>query len=72
MRDQVERMLAQGMAAGEFRRSDPKALAHTLFEATLAFHHPRSVRENIAHDRVPQLHKVLDLLLAGVASGEPK
>ena len=72
MRDQVERILAQGMAAGEFRRSTPKALAHTLFEATLAFHHPRSVLENIEDDRVPQLRKVLNLLLAGLALGEPE
>jgi AcrR family transcriptional regulator len=72
LRDQLKSILTQGMAAGEFQRSNPKALAHTLFEATLAFHHPRSVRENLAHDRVPQLRKVLDLLLAGVATGTPQ
>lgn len=72
MRDQLERILAQGMAASEFRRGNPKVLAQTLFEATLAFHHPRSVLENIAHDRVPQLRKVLDLLLAGLTLGEPE
>jgi AcrR family transcriptional regulator len=70
MRDQLERMLAQSMAAGEFRRADPKATAQALFAGTAAFHHPRFVLEHIAQDRVPQLRKVLDLLLAGLARGE--
>jgi len=69
MRDQLEGMLAQGMTAGELRRTDPKATAQALFAGTVAFHHPRFVLEHIAQDRVPQLRKVLDLLLAGLARG---
>jgi len=70
MREQLERMLAQGMATGEFRRGDPKATAQALFAGTAAFHHPRFVLEHIAQDRVPQLRKVLGLLLAGLVRGE--
>jgi AcrR family transcriptional regulator len=72
IRDQIETILTQGMAVGEFRRRNPKALAQTLFEATLAFHHPRSVREHRGHDRIPELRKVLELLCAGLALGESK
>lgn len=66
MREQLERMLAEGMAAGEFRRADPKATAQALFLGTAAFHHPRFVLEHMRQNRVPQLRKVLDLFLAGL------
>lgn len=66
MREQLEEMLAEGMAADEFRRADPKATAGALFLGTAAFHHPRFVLESMDQDRVPQLRKVLDLLLAGL------
>jgi AcrR family transcriptional regulator len=72
MRDQLERMLADGMAAGELRRADPKAIAQALFLGTAAFHHPRFVLEHMREDRVPQLRKVLDLLLAGLTAKASK
>ena len=66
MREQLTRIVSEGMASGDVRRGDAKQVAQTLFQATVAFHHPRFVLENIAEDRVPQLRKLLDLLLAGL------
>lgn len=71
MRDQLERMLAEGVAAREIARADPKIMAQALFLGTAAFHHPRFVLENMRQDRVPQLRKVLDLLLAGLTANAP-
>ena len=56
----------EGMAAGEFRRADPKVTAQALFLGKAAFHHPRFVLEHWRQDRVPQLRKVLHLLSAGL------
>ena len=52
------------MVAGEFRRSNPKVLAQTLFEATLVFHSSRSVLEHVTHERIPELRRISDTLLA--------
>lgn len=65
--EQLEQMVQQGMASGELRVDDPKATAQTLFTATLAFHHPRLVLDNIQTDQVPQLEQLLDVLLAGIS-----
>ena len=72
MRDQLETMLVDGMAAGEFRRADPKAMAQTLFLGTAVFHHPRFVLEHTRQDRVPQLRRVLGLLLAALPANAAK
>jgi hypothetical protein len=72
LRDQIERLLAPGTAADELRHRNPTVLTHPLFEATVAFHPPRSVSEHRAQDRLPQRREVLDLLRAGVVTGEPE
>ena len=66
MMEQLTMILAEGMAAGDLRRGDVKQVAQTLFQATVAFHHPRFVLETIGEDRAPPLRKLLDLLLAGL------
>ncbi|MEN2978203.1 TetR family transcriptional regulator [Tistrella bauzanensis] len=38
--DQVARILADGMVAGDIRLGEPKAMARAVLTATAAFHHP--------------------------------
>jgi AcrR family transcriptional regulator len=72
MRGQLEHMLAEGMRKGELARASAKATAEALFLGTAAFHHPAFVAEHAREDRVPQLRKVLDLMLAGMHAASPK
>ena len=67
---QVERIIADGMAAGEFARggAEPAVLARVFQQATMAFHHPALVMQ----DPTPtdaDAHAVLGLLLAGLRAG---
>ncbi len=65
---QLERIVQQGMDSGEFKTADVKTVTHTLFIATIAFHHPKLVLENLGKDRLTQLNAVLNVLLEGIAA----
>jgi AcrR family transcriptional regulator len=65
---QLEQIVRQGMDSGEFKTADVKTLTQTLFVATLAFHHPKLVLENLDKDRLSQLNAVLKVLLEGIAA----
>jgi AcrR family transcriptional regulator len=65
---QLERIVQQGMEAGEFKNRDVKTVAQTLATATLAFHHPKLVLENLGKNRLTQLNAVLKVLLEGIAA----
>jgi AcrR family transcriptional regulator len=65
---QLEQIVRQGMDSGEFKTADVKTLTKTLFVATLAFHHPKLVLENLDKDRLSQLNAVLKVLLEGIAA----
>ncbi len=65
---QLEQIVQQGMDAGEFKTTDVRTLTQTLFAATLAFHHPKLVLENLDKDRLSQLNAVLKVLLEGIAA----
>ena len=66
---QIEKMISEGMVAGEFsRRLDARAAAGAFFHATSPFHHPAMLT------REPPLTEanarvVLALLLAGLRAG---
>ena len=66
---QVERIIADGIAAGEFARGPgPAVLARVFQHATLAFHHPALVMQ----DPTPtdaDARAVFGLLLAGLRAG---
>ncbi len=66
---QVERIIADGIAAGEFARGPgPAVLARVFQHATLAFHHPALVMQ----DPTPtdaDARAVFALLLAGLKAG---
>jgi AcrR family transcriptional regulator len=64
---QLEQIVRQGMDAGEFKTADVKTVTRTLFIATIAFHHPRLVLDNLDKDRLSQLNAVLKVLLEGIA-----
>ena len=66
---QVERIIADGQAAGEFARGqEPAELARAFQQATLAFHHPALVMQDPAPTD-EDARAVLGLLLAGLRAG---
>ena len=66
---QIARIVADGIAAGEFAVMDPKPTAAAILDATLRFHHPHHVRESGGRDRASELLRVTALLLAGLRAG---
>lgn len=42
---QIETIIREGMAGGEFREGDPRRLARAVFDATSRFHHPAHAGE---------------------------
>ncbi len=66
---QVERIIADGVAAGEFSdQPDPKTAARAFLYATSAFHHPAMiVLEPLPTEA--EARTVVDLLLAGLRRG---
>ena len=68
---QVEMIIADGMAAGEFTPGpSPAALARAFQQATLAFHHPALVMQDPSPTDA-DARAVLGLLLAGLRAGMP-
>jgi len=66
---QLEALVDAAMTSGAIARADASATARLLFEATLAFHHPKLVLARVAEDREPALRRLLDVLLTGLARG---
>jgi AcrR family transcriptional regulator len=66
-KEQLERIVSQGIEAEEFKKTNVQTLSHMLFTATLAFHHPKLVLDNLAKDRLGELNTLLDVLLKGIA-----
>lgn len=64
---QLRRIIADGIASGEFAVTDPDAAAATVFDATTRFHHPHFVREHPADPAAER--RVIGLVLAGLAAG---
>jgi AcrR family transcriptional regulator len=70
-KEQLERIVSEGMKAGEFKKANVQSVSGMLFTATLAFHHPKLVLDNLKQDRITQLNKLIDVLLLGI-SDKPK
>jgi hypothetical protein len=65
----LERMIAAGVAAGEFpRKLDPEAAARAFLQATSPFHHPALVVQEPPSTEA-DARAVLGLLLAGLRAG---
>lgn len=66
---QVEGIIAEGVANGEFSsKLDPKAAAKAFFLSTYPFHHPALLLQNPG-PRDDEAAAVFDLLLAGMRAG---
>jgi hypothetical protein len=60
-------MIQEGKSSGELNISaGAEQAARMLFEATLAYHHPKLVRDNINYNREPELKKLVGVLLNGL------
>ena len=69
LRGQVARIIADGMAAGEFSaRLEPGAAARTFLYAMSAFHHPALIMQETPPTDA-DARAVLELLLAGLRAG---
>ena len=68
---QLERMMADGVASGEFSPDLDTAAARAFLQATATFHHPALVaQEPVATGADAQA--VFELLLAGLRAGFPR
>jgi AcrR family transcriptional regulator len=63
---QLEHVLADGMASGDFRAGDARTCAQILFDATARFHHPAMAYLWGGKDEDAAFKAVLDTLLRGV------
>ncbi len=67
--EQLERIIADGVAAGEFAgKLDPKTAARSFLYASAAFHHPALVMLD-PQPTEAEAHAVVALLLAGLRAG---
>lgn len=67
LQDQLRRIIADGIASGDFKVSDPAEAAAAVLNATMRFHHPHFVREYPADPEAQR--RVIRLVLAGLAAG---
>jgi AcrR family transcriptional regulator len=67
---QLQAILADGVASGDFRVLDPAQAAQAVFDATVRFHHPAHAPEWQAPGIEAELDAVCTLLLEGIVAGE--
>jgi AcrR family transcriptional regulator len=63
---QLQHVLADGMASGDFRAGDARTCARMLFDATARFHHPGMAYLWRGRDEDAAFKAVLDTLLRGL------
>jgi AcrR family transcriptional regulator len=63
---QLQRIIADGIASGDFRRTDARITALALFDATSRFHHPAMAYLWGRPDEDAAFDAVLDTLLRGL------
>ena len=66
---QLAKIIEDGIAAGEFAKSNPLRTAKAVFAATIRFHHPAHHKKWAAGDTNRDLKDVLRILLAGLKAG---
>jgi AcrR family transcriptional regulator len=64
---QITRILADGVASGDFRAADPPATARAVLDATARFHDPAHAQEWTSPTIDDEFEAVVALLLAGLA-----
>jgi AcrR family transcriptional regulator len=63
---QVEEIIRDGVARGEFHVANPAAAASATLDATLRFHHPHHVQSGRVSEK--EIRAVVKLVLAGLRS----
>lgn len=66
--EQLRAIIADGVAGGDFTCADPAATARTVFNATMAYHHPAHAPEWQAPGAEAALESVCALLINGLRS----
>jgi AcrR family transcriptional regulator len=66
--DQLARIVADGMASGEFAKDDAQTVGLAVLHATARFHHPAHAGEWSEPGLDDQLEAVYHLILAGLAA----
>jgi len=69
LRDQIARIIRDGMAQGEFKVKDADAAARAVLQATAMFHHPHHVKESGGRRNDGEIRAVMKLVLAGLRGG---
>lgn len=67
--DQLEQIVADGCATGEFQSGDPRQAALAIWNATIRFHHPSLVRALHEPPTEAEVRTVMALLVAGLKAG---
>jgi len=65
--DQLARIVADGMAAGEFAEGDPAVIGRAVLHATARFHHPAHAAEWGDPRLAAELESVFALVIDGLA-----
>jgi AcrR family transcriptional regulator len=68
LEDQLRRIIADGIASGEFKVTDATAAAVAVLRATTYFHHPYFLRENKSDEAAAR--RVVRLVVAGLKAGD--
>jgi AcrR family transcriptional regulator len=66
LQGQIEAIVAEGMASGDFRKGDPATVSKALFDATVRFHDPAHSQEWGGPDVDAAFERLWTLLMAGV------
>lgn len=66
LRRQVEEIIRDGVARGEFQVASPAAASTASLDATLRFHHPHHIQAGQASEK--EIRAVVRLVLAGLRS----
>lgn len=66
--EQLRVIIADGVAGGDFTCADPAATARTVFDATMAYHHPAHAPEWQSPGAEAALESVCALLINGLRS----
>ncbi len=67
LNEQLLTLVEKAIAAGEIREKSPEKVVQILLEATVSFHHPRMVLDHKDEKRELLLHKLIEVLLNGLA-----
>ena len=66
---QLERIVADGLAAGQLHATDARSAAWAVLNATARFHHPHFVIQYRGKTTDAEVDAVLNLLIAGLKAG---